>query len=381
MTAHDPSLGRSGGLLGWLGFGRAVDETDPAGPTPGGDQRDAMRQRSLELVGAFLAHHRLPVTARTLAIAHDYISGNDQDLVRLIDRQLQARKPVTMEWLDESLARNERSDELALLAQLMQRLETSIDEFGKASREARSATSDYGSALEEHVGELEQVSRAGEVISELASITKVMLKRTRDIEKQMVRSEAQTRTLKRRLDEARRCAEEDHLTGLPNRRAFEARFEDEFREARAAMDTLCVAFCDIDHFKRINDGHGHEAGDRVIRLVAEALARISNDRCHVARHGGEEFVLLFRGLALREVHDQLDRLREQLSERRLVNRATDEPFGQITFSGGVADVFACGDPRAALRAADAALYRAKQEGRNRIEVAGPADMTAPDLAA
>jgi diguanylate cyclase len=381
MDGHNQTPGRAGGLLGWLGLGRMDAQAEAATSAGTGDRRDAVRMRSLELVGAFLSRHQLEVSAGTLTIAQHYISGSDPAIVRLIDRQLQSGRPVTQEWLDQALARNERSDELAMLAQLMQRLESSIDEFSKTSREARSATSDYGSALEEHVGELEQVSRAGEVISELASITKVMLKRTRDIEKQMVRSEAQTRTLKRRLEEAKRSAEEDHLTGLPNRRAFETRFEEEFREARAAMDTLCVAFCDIDHFKRVNDQHGHEAGDRVIRLVADALSRISNDRCHVARHGGEEFVMLFRGLSVRDVHEQLDRLREQLSERRLVNRATDEPFGQITFSGGIADVFASGDPRNALRAADIALYRAKQEGRNRIEVATSADMIAPDLAA
>lgn len=200
-----------------------------------------------------------------------------------------------------------------------------------------------------------------------------MLRRTRDIEKQMLRSEAQTRALKRRLDEVRRSAEEDHLTGLPNRRAFEAVFEEEFRIARASTEVLCVAFCDIDHFKRINDEHGHDAGDRVLKVVAECLARESDDRCHVARHGGEEFVALFRGGTIEQTRERLDALREQLAARRLVNRANDMPFGQVTFSAGIADVFACGDPRSALRAADAALYRAKQGGRNRIELATEAD--------
>lgn len=131
-----------------------------------------------------------------------------------------------------------------------------------------------------------------------------------------------------------------------------------------------MAFCDIDHFKQVNDTHGHYAGDRVIKLVTQSLARISNDRCHVARHGGEEFVALFRDVPLADTVASLDRLREEMAERRLVNRATDLPFGQVTFSGGVADVFAFPGRRAALQAADVALYRAKQEGRNRICV-GP----------
>jgi len=131
------------------------------------------------------------------------------------------------------------------------------------------------------------------------------------------------------------------------------RYEEEYRQAFAAAEPLCVAFCDIDNFKRINDHHGHDAGDRVLKLVAESLLRDVTP--------GDAF-------------ERLDKLRASLAERRLVNRATDVPFGQITFSAGIADVFAFPDRRAALKAADAALYRAKQGGRNRIEMAEPGDL-------
>lgn len=383
MTAHDPSLGRRGGLLGWLGLGSRPVDTAPeeaASPAaaPRRERRQSLRERQLDEINQFLAAHQLEVTAHTLSIAHSYLTSADPHLVRLIDRQIQARRPVTVEWLDEAFLRTTSEDELKTLADLMQRLESSIEEFGRTSRDAQQATSDYHSALEEHVGELEQVSAAGAVISELASIAKVMLKRTRDIEKQMLRSQAQTRALKRRLDEARRNAEEDHLTGLPNRRAFEARFEQEYREAFAAAEPLCIAFCDIDNFKVVNDSHGHDAGDRVLKLVADSLAKISDDRCHVARHGGEEFVLLFRDTPVARAYAKLDQLRETLAARRLVNRATEQSFGQITFSAGVADVFAFADRRSALKAADTALYRAKQNGRNRIERATAEDGTVPE---
>lgn len=376
MTAHDPALGRTGGgILGWLGLGgrTAAPDTDPSDQPAPNDRRDNLRARQIDEVARFLTCHQLEVNAATLAIAWNYLAGADRDLVRAIDRRVQARQPITLDWLDEHLGSQGNDAEVAMLADLMKRLESSIEEFGKTSREAHVATSEYHTALEGHVSELEQVTRAGEVISDLATIAKVMLKRTREIEKQMLRSEAHTRALKRRLDEARRSAEEDHLTGLPNRRAFEARFEEEYRAARAAADTLCVAFCDIDHFKRINDDHGHDAGDRVLKLVADSLARLSNDQCHVARHGGEEFVVLLRGETLADAAAMLDSLRASLSERRLVNRANERPFGQVTFSAGIADVFACGDPRTALKAADTALYRAKQDGRNKVEIATAQD--------
>ena len=107
----------------------------------------------------------------------------------------------------------------------------------------------------------------------------------------------------------------------------------------------------------------------MLRSVASNLGRIADARCHVARHGGEEFVVLLRGRSLQEAWEVLDDARSRQAERRLVNRANDVPFGKITFSGGVANVFAYPDPRAALKAADAALYQAKSAGRNRITVA------------
>jgi diguanylate cyclase len=197
-------------------------------------------------------------------------------------------------------------------------------------------------------------------------MARAMLERTRALEQEMARSEAQTKSLRRSLDQARKRADHDHLTGLPNRRAFETRFAREHVTARTNGEQLCVAFCDIDHFKRINDEHGHEAGDRVLKTVADTLAHISDDRCHVARHGGEEFVVLLRGRSLHQAWELLDDTRQQMANRKMVNRANDTPFGQVTFSAGIADVFAFEDPRAALGAADQALYRAKAEGRNRI---------------
>ena len=360
------------GLLGWLGFGAR---------SPGAELASAelsppvanTTQSQLSDIGRFLNSHGLDLTTASLTVAWTYLSRSDENLVLALDRRIKSGRMITLEWLGDILERRDVSDEACELRELMQRLETSVEEFSKSTREAHGAASEYHSALSGQISELEQVAKASAVITEMAQIGKAMLRRTHEVERQMLRSSAQTRALKRRLDEARRCSEEDHLTGLPNRRAFEAVFDSEYSAAREAREQLCVVFCDIDHFKRINDDHGHEAGDRVLRLVAEMLAQVSDDRCHVARHGGEEFVVLLRGQSPQQALDRLDKVRSELAQRRLVNRANDSPFGQVTFSAGVAEVFAYPDPRAALQAADAALYRAKQEGRNRILLAGAQD--------
>lgn len=376
MTAHDPNFAREQrGILRWLGFGSTSQggaPPDVAAPESDfiSDPRERRRRQLLTDVGSFLLTHRLEVNPYTLAIAHDVITGADQRLARQIEARVAAREPVTLAWLEEAGRNMGRSDGAEALNALMGKLETSLDDFAKTTVAARSATSDYNSALEAHVGELEQVSKAGVVISELATIAKVMLERTREIEQEMSRSEMQTLALQSSLEEARRSAEIDHLTGLPNRRAFEGVLAKELVAANAAGEPLCIAFVDIDHFKKINDTHGHDAGDRVLKVVAQTLSKISNQKCHVARHGGEEFVVLLRGKTLDETWKVLDGARETMAERRLVNRATDVPFGKVTFSGGIADVFAHASPSDALKAADEALYVAKGKGRNVIVRAG-----------
>lgn len=368
---------KSRGILRWLGLGavpRQEDDIVGAGPAiaavPDPDETDDPRERRrrqlLGDIGSFLLTHRLEVNSFTLTIAHDILTGADPKLARLLEERVISRQPVNLHWLEDACRSSGRHDGVAQLDALMTKLENSIQDFGQTTTAAKSAANEYNSALEQHVNELEQVSKAGIVITELANIARMMLDRTREIEKEMNRSEVQTRSLQRSLDEARRSAEIDHLTGLPNRRAFDNVLDREMQIAVDAHEPMCVAICDIDHFKRVNDTHGHEAGDRVIRAVAQTLAKISNETCHVARHGGEEFVVLFRGKTIDEAWAVLDDARETMAERRLVNRATDIPFGRITFSGGVADVFVHACAREAMKAADDALYVAKATGRNLI---------------
>ena len=374
MTTHaTPSTEPVGRLLGWLGL-RARSGTYEEGSEAPPGSRNLVREAREQLLGAmtsFLLSHDLDISPANLLIAHSAFSGINPRLARQIAARSMTSEGVTQQWLDELMEQEPVVADRADLDRMVARLESNLETFHTSTKAARSATREYGSKLEAHVSDLEQVQKTGELVSHLADIAKVMLERTRYAEDEMRKSEDETKALRRSLARAKRDAEIDYLTGLPNRRAFEVLLERHHEEARSACEPLSVAFCDIDEFKKVNDLHGHEAGDRVIKLIADTLARISNDHCHVARHGGEEFVMLFRGLPPSEAAKRLDEAREGLSERRLINRKTDQPFGQITFSGGVADVFGYAEVRAALKAADEALYRAKEGGRNRIELAVP----------
>lgn len=377
MTNDPSSRGSRSRLLRWLGLAGDTEYQEDS-PDVTSFVRDVTareiwlpaKRRLLAKVADFLIDHDLEVMPWTLEIAYDCVTGAKPKLAQMILERTEAGQAISIVWLEQVLREEEGESSSELLAALMARLEGTLEEFTSATTHARSATTEYGVALQQHVDDLEQVGRAGAVITELAALAKAMMQRTREIEHNLSESERRAIELQTSLDEARRVADEDHLTGLPNRRAFEVLFEKEYAAAKEAGEPLCVAFCDIDHFKRINDSHGHAAGDRVLKIVAETLSQISDARCHVARHGGEEFAVLFRALTPQKAWDRLDHARETISERRLVNRATDMPFGRVTFSGGVADVFAYKTRSDALRAADEALYAAKQSGRNCILVAG-----------
>lgn len=352
---------------------RSITDTVMRLLSRGGNAPQAAGETRLDLmdrISDFFARHDLDVSAANLLRAHAALSGTDLRLARKIAEREEEGRSVTQAWLDTIAEEDGRqADDLADFDRLNADLNESIESFSRTARTARSAATDYKIALSEHARSMDSPETTSQLLASLTDLTKALLERTRQAESEMKRSEREAASLRKNLEKAQRAAEIDHLTGLPNRRAFEGLLERHYREARSEMEPLCLAFCDIDHFKTVNDTHGHETGDRVIQMIAQALARASNDNCHVARQGGDEFVLLFRGLSLSEARERLDWVRERLSDRSFVNRTTDEKIGAITFSGGLADVFAYDNRRAALRAADEALYRAKGQGRNRIELA------------
>lgn len=162
-------------------------------------------------------------------------------------------------------------------------------------------------------------------------------------------------------------ASHDALTGLLNRRAILERLRRELARAGRIGGRLAVGLCDIDHFKQINDNHGHLAGDDVLRGIAGVLGEGLREYDAVGRLGGEEFLLVLPGLADSEPAAPFQRFCTRIAESPMPARSLTL---HVTVSIGVA----CAGPTETvddvLAAADRALYQAKQLGRNRVVVAG-----------
>jgi diguanylate cyclase (GGDEF)-like protein len=206
------------------------------------------------------------------------------------------------------------------------------------------------------------------------------------------RLEMELATSTQRLKKLKRLVSIDPLTGIANRRQFDRTLEREVRRARRETIPISVIFCDIDGFKLYNDTQGHAQGDEALTLVAQTLAETFRRGSELAaRYGGEEFVVVLPGVDVAQASLFAERLRRQIW--RLGIPFAGAPVGdRLTISAGVATLTSeelAGDasllakaPEVLLNSADAALYRAKCLGRNRVAVktsAGPA-IVAVDLA-
>lgn len=168
----------------------------------------------------------------------------------------------------------------------------------------------------------------------------------------------------------RRSAREDTLTGLLNRTALEQTLPREIALAQREGRRLSLLMLDVDHFKRLNDRHGHAAGDAALRRLAGVIERSIRRSDLAFRYGGEEFVLLLPNTSAAGAQRVGERVRDQL---RLETGASP----RLTVSTGIAQLTAADEGSTLLARADAALYAAKQAGRDRIETAGATVRTPP----
>ena len=317
-------------------------------------------------IGGLLFANALEPTLPHFDLGRRYVTRIDPDLVRQVDEAVKrdgSLTPVTVANILATSSRQMSVDQLlGMAAEARSRMEEASTTLGEAQGHVR----DYAGALEAQASGLAGADGSPADIAGLMAITRTMAERASLAEQRLQQTGSELETLRGRLAEASRSANVDALTGLPNRRALDIRLREGFDAAREAGKSFTLAICDIDHFKKVNDTHGHAVGDEVIKAVAAALARVGAGNLFVARYGGEEFVTIFEGVDAEEAAVQLDAIRKELIAKQFAIRATGEVLRNISFSGGVCGKRTYRDASAMLKAADKALYKAKEEGRNRI---------------
>lgn len=319
-------------------------------------------------IGAFLRAQGLGPDPVNYSFAYQLLGRSDAEALKALERlhaegiRLTRREIETMGGAVAAGA-PAASSETALPARdeatdrLVAQTKAHVETAAQIMRTMHDETRGFGRDLAESAAAFNSRGEAASPL-EIVRLTRAMIERATVTEKKLEQAAVETDALRAELAQAQETARRDPLTGLTNRRAFEEAFA-------LPAGPRCLALCDIDRFKQINDGFGHAVGDRVLSAVARVLAEGCEGHL-VSRLGGEEFGVLIDGGDVAMAVAMLDAARVAVGARRFRNRDTDAPIGMVSFSAGVVRVGANETADAALARADALLYRAKDEGRNRV---------------
>lgn len=333
----------------------------------GGKASDSSGDEGFAEIGRFLAQHGLSATPQNYHLIYRVLIDRDPQLSAAM-ADLVALGEVSDKTVGELAADGQAVISAETLSNFVTRAQSFVSQTAKIIDESHSSVKSFGEDLETNMASAgENIELPQGLAEQIVTLTKAMIVKSRRFEYKLKRMDSEIGELRMRLDDARKDAMLDPLTGLPNRRAFLEQFEAAVARAGTHKNPLCVAYCDIDHFKGINDSYGHAVGDRVIQFIARRLDESTTDTMYAARFGGEEFVLLFENTKLQKAIAHMETLRVEIGERRLVCRDSGEPIGKITFSVGLAALQGGLDGTGLLKAADQALYRAKELGRDRVE--------------
>lgn len=322
----------------------------------------------------------IPPKPNNFAVWYRYFSGAYPELTRTLDVILEAGLPFTEErnaeiydrFLGVTLDEDFLNDATLRVETELKKLMVYLDEAGNDAQA-------YGDTLSVVTGQL--TSEAGlkdlrGVLEKVIAATRTMEDRNKVLEDRLKDSAGEIQSLKEDVESLRHEAMTDALTGVANRKLFDEEIRIGAAEAMDRGQPLTLLMIDIDHFKAFNDSHGHQVGDQVLRFVARILKSCVRGEDLTARYGGEEFSIVLPNTTLENGAKVGEHVRTQVSKKAVINRATGKSLGTITVSVGAAEFQPGESVESLIERADEALYLAKHNGRNRVEM-GISDATPP----
>lgn len=324
----------------------------------------------LRLSIPLMARHRVPATPHNYAVWYAYVSGENPELNLEIDRLICAGAQFTAAVNARLYRRHIAEQDLDHIEQVRTELNKILGEVGSSLDEAGSDAQAFEGTLGgivKDVASKDDLKDLRQLLDTLISEARTMRSTTSGMHRHFEAKSKEVEELQEQLQRERRRAITDPLTGLYNRFALIEQLQAAISEMPEGQPPSLVML-DIDHFKVVNDTHGHLIGDRVIRFVAQVLQRNIKGKDSAARYGGEEFVLLLPQTSSAGADAVAEAVRKAVADAQLVRADNKEPLGQITISAGVTSYRPDEDVMAFVDRADQALYRSKNEGRNRVSV-------------
>lgn len=324
----------------------------------------------LRLTLPLMARHAVDYRPQSYAIWFSYVTGEHPRLKAALEPVVAAGTRLNRDQTRSLAGMVSEIADLDAVGQIRAALATLLARTSDANTETLQTTGRVRDSMNEAAATLassgtEHTAAATQLV-EQADLLDQSLQR---LDQRLKEAEAEVVELRNRLDHVRREARTDALTGLLNRRAFDESLDTLIEEARESGQPLSMVLVDADHFKRINDEIGHVFGDRVLRGIAEVLAKNVKGKDLLARYGGEEFALLLPNTAIAGAVQLAEQLRTAVQGLRIRRADTHQVVGNISVSCGATQLCAGDSAGSFVERTDGALYEAKHSGRNRVVAA------------
>ena len=325
---------------------------------------------NLRMAIALLSKHRIPVSPLNYRMGYDCVSGNNAELINELNEAITSPEKSLGERLWDLYQRLYIIDDQALdeirreLNSIIHSMQGDIEQSGGklstyADRLSRFATILNASPSPE--GMAEEVEM---VIED----TRATEETQRQFNTQLSQISSEMESLRKELAQIREESYIDSLTGISNRKSFDAALEEAVQKARVENSTFSVLIADVDHFKQVNDSYGHLIGDKVLRFVASTFKWCVKGKDMVARFGGEEFSVILMNTDITGAYAVAEQIRRAVCAGKIKDMNSHKMLDQVTISIGCAQFDSSDLPNDLLQRADQALYKAKDKGRNRVEV-------------
>ncbi len=319
-----------------------------------------------------MARRGIPPNPHNFALWYVYTSGSNKELRETMDRMIQAGEKFTAELSQDLYLRffvqNEDSVEKTRrsLRDIIVDIQGHIRETGGNLAQYAGVLDSYAQLLGSSNDILTISDETGKVLSE----TKTTEYDSQALDTRLSSMVMEVESLRRELECIREESLTDGLTAVGNRKAFDIGLSQAIRATEQKRIPFSVLMADIDHFKKFNDSYGHLVGDRVLRYVSTQLRQCLKGYDKPYRYGGEEFAVILPKTFISGAATLAEQIRMELSANELKDRSNRQTYGRITISIGVAQYRNGEAPDALINRVDKALYKAKQNGRDRVVKAG-----------
>jgi diguanylate cyclase len=313
---------------------------------------------------------RQTASPRNFEIWYQYATGYNPEFNRSINETLAQKGSLSETDLDQVylafLASNRLSDRIDTVgSRMMGEIKQVLDMIHTAAGSATSYSASLADANEKLQGANDGASLRI-VVERLMTGAKEMETNNKKLEARLSASRQEIETLQQNLETVRTESLTDPLTTLSNRKFFDSELGKVMAEAKQSAEPLSLLMSDVDYFKAFNDKFGHVTGDQVLRLVAMSVKQNVKGQDIAARYGGEEFAIALPKTALPQAVTVADHIRSAVMTKELMKKSSGERLGRVTISIGVAQMRPEDTQQSLIERADACLYAAKNNGRNRV---------------